>query len=214
MLDTGISHRDGPNSHSRCLWGGDLLNASRLVLGRGRLAPAEKLLIPHRPLERDDIEEIKRIEDNQHRHDARIAKAQLVRDKIDALAREHKRSAFQSRLNANTILCEPFYELPPVLQPPNAITYIEKSLYTGEYDDMNSDELKVVQEIAAKDNVRWWHRIKDRKGFGINGFIKANNMGAPLAYLRTECTMLWLQAFLYFFVAVAMYRRNLMRIKD
>ena len=39
-------------------------------------------------------------------------------------------------------------------------------------------------------------------------------MGAPLAYLRTECTMLWLQAFLYFFVAVAMYRRNLMRIKD
>ena len=96
---------------------------------------------------------------------------QCVRDKIDALAREHKRSAFQSRLNANTILCEPFYELPPVLQPPNAITYIEKSLYTGEYDDMNGDELKVVQEIAAKDNVRWWHRIKDRKGFCINGFI-------------------------------------------
>ena len=96
---------------------------------------------------------------------------QCVRDKIDALAREHKHSAFQSRLNANTILCEPFYELPSVLQPPNAITYIEKSLYTGEYDDMNGDELKVVQEIAAKDNVRWWHRIKDRKGFCINGFI-------------------------------------------
>lgn len=96
---------------------------------------------------------------------------QCVRDKIDALAREHKRSAFQSRLNANTILCEPFYELPSVIQPPNAITYFEKSLYTGEYDDMNGDELKVVQEIAAKDNVRWWHRIKDRKGFCINGFI-------------------------------------------
>ena len=96
---------------------------------------------------------------------------QCVRDKIDALAREHKHSAFQSRLNANTILCEPFYELPSVLQPPYAITYIEKSLYEGEYDDMNSDELKVVQEIAAKDNVRWWHRIKDRKGFCINGFI-------------------------------------------
>ena len=96
---------------------------------------------------------------------------QCVRDKIDALAREHKHSAFQSRLNANTILCEPFYELPSAIQPPNAITYIEKSLYTGEYDDMNGDELKVVQEIAAKDNVRWWHRIKDRKGFCINGFI-------------------------------------------
>ena len=96
---------------------------------------------------------------------------QCVRDKIDALAREHKRSAFRDRMNANTILCEPCYELPSAIQPPSAITYIEKSLYTGEYDDMNGDELKVVQEIAAKDNVRWWHRIKDRKGFCINGFI-------------------------------------------
>lgn len=96
---------------------------------------------------------------------------QCVRDKIDALAREHKRAAFRDRMNANTILCEPYYELPPAIQPPNAITYIEKSLYTGEYDDMNGDELKVVQEMAAKDNVRWWHRIKDRKGFCINGFI-------------------------------------------
>ena len=96
---------------------------------------------------------------------------QCVRDKIDALAREHKRSAFRDRMNANTILCEPYYELPSAIQPPNAITYIEKSLYTGEYDDMNGDELKVVQEMAAKDNVRWWHRIKDRKGFCINGFI-------------------------------------------
>ena len=96
---------------------------------------------------------------------------QCVRDKIDALAREHKRAAFRDRLNANAILCEPFYGLPSVIQPPNAITYIEKSLYEGEYDDMNGDELKVVQEIAAKGNVRWWHRIKDRKGFCINGFI-------------------------------------------
>lgn len=96
---------------------------------------------------------------------------QCVRDKIDALAREHKRAAFRDRMNANTILCEPYYELPSAIQPPNAITYIEKSLYTGEYDDMNGDELKVVQEMAAKDNVRWWHRIKDRKGFCINGFI-------------------------------------------
>lgn len=96
---------------------------------------------------------------------------QCVRDKIDALAREHKRTTFRDRMNANTILCEPCYSLAPAIQPPNAITYIEKSLYTGEYDDMNGDELKVVQEIAAKDNVRWWHRIKDRKGFCINGFI-------------------------------------------
>ena len=96
---------------------------------------------------------------------------QCVRDKIDALVREHKRSAFQEKLNANAILCEPCYELPSAIQPPNAISYVEKSLYDGEDDNMNGEELKVVQEIAAKGNVRWWHRIRDRKGFCINGFL-------------------------------------------
>ena len=96
---------------------------------------------------------------------------QCVRDRIDALVREHKRSAFREKLNANAILCEPCYELPFAIQPPNAISYVEKSLYDGEDDNMNGEELKVVQEIAAKGNVRWWHRIRDRKGFCINGFV-------------------------------------------
>ena len=96
---------------------------------------------------------------------------QCVRDRIDALVREHKRSAFREKLNANAILCEPCYELPFAIQPPNAISYVEKSLYDGEDDNMNGEELKVVQEIAAKGNVRWWHRIRDRKGFCINGFL-------------------------------------------
>lgn len=96
---------------------------------------------------------------------------QCVRDRIDALVREHKRSAFRSKLDANAILCLPSYALPSAIRPPSAITYVEKSLYDGEYDDMNGDELKVVQEVAAKGNVRWWHRIRDRKGFCINGFV-------------------------------------------
>lgn len=47
--------------------------------------------------------------------------------------------------------------------------------------------------------------------YGINGFIKINNMGAPLHLVRHECLMLWLQAFLWFFVALAAYRRNILR---
>ena len=61
--------------------------------GGGVSPPQKKLLIPHRPLERDDIEEIKRIEDNQHRHDARIAKAQLVRDEDRRLVARKAREA-------------------------------------------------------------------------------------------------------------------------
>lgn len=96
---------------------------------------------------------------------------QCVRDKIDKLAKQHKRSAFNDKINQNVVVCKANYKLPQTIQPIPAVTYIEKSLYTGEYADMNPEELSVVQAIASKENVKWWHRIKDRKGFCINGFI-------------------------------------------
>ena len=96
---------------------------------------------------------------------------QCVKDKIDSLARQHKRAVFNEKINQNAVLCNPNYKLPQTIQPSSTVTYIEKSLYTGEYDDMNSDEITVIQGIAGKDNVKWWHRIRDRKGFCINGFI-------------------------------------------
>ena len=96
---------------------------------------------------------------------------QCVRDKIDKLAKLHKRAAFTDKINQNVVVCKANYKLPQTIQPITAVTYIEKSLYTGEYDDMNPEELAVIQAIASKENVKWWHRIKDRKGFCINGFI-------------------------------------------
>ena len=96
---------------------------------------------------------------------------QCVKDKIDSLARQHKRSTFNEKINQNVVQCSSNYKLPQTIQPPSTVTYIEKSLYTGEYADMNSDEITVIQGIASKDNVKWWHRIRERKGFCINGFL-------------------------------------------
>jgi type III restriction enzyme len=96
---------------------------------------------------------------------------QCVRDKIDKLAKQHKRAAFNDKINQNAVVCRANYKLPQTIQPITAVTYIEKALYTGEYDDMNPEELSVIQAIDSKENVKWWHRIKDRKGFCINGFI-------------------------------------------
>ena len=95
---------------------------------------------------------------------------QCVRDKIDKLAKQHKKLAFNDKINQNAVVCKANYKLPQTIQPISAVTYIEKSLYAGEYDDMNQEELSLIQAIASKDNVKWWHRIKDRKGFCINGF--------------------------------------------
>ena len=96
---------------------------------------------------------------------------QCVRDKIDKLAKLHKRAAFTDKINQNVVVCKANYKLPQTIQPISAVTYIEKSLYTGEYADMNPEELSVIQAVASKENVKWWHRIRDRKGFCINGFI-------------------------------------------
>lgn len=96
---------------------------------------------------------------------------QCVRDKIESLAKQHKHSVFTEKLNENTILCIPNYKIPQAIQPVPACTDIVKSLYEGEYSDINQDERTVIMGVASKDNVRWWHRIKDRKGFCINGFL-------------------------------------------
>jgi len=45
--------------------------------------------------------------------------------------------------------------------------------------------------------------------FGINGFVKLNNMGAGLADVRHEWFILWLQATVYFFTACVVYRSSI-----
>jgi type III restriction enzyme len=96
---------------------------------------------------------------------------QCVRDKIGELARHHKCEVFKRKINENSVAIRPNYNLPCEIQPLATISHIDKSLYAAEYDDMNGDELAVIQGIAGKDNVKWWHRIRERKGFCINGFL-------------------------------------------
>lgn len=45
--------------------------------------------------------------------------------------------------------------------------------------------------------------------FGIRGFVAINNMGAPLADLRPEWNMLWVQAVIYCFTTCVVYRSSI-----
>lgn len=45
--------------------------------------------------------------------------------------------------------------------------------------------------------------------FGINGFLKINNMGAQLIDVRPEWAMLWGQALIYFCITVLIYRQSI-----
>jgi len=45
-----------------------------------------------------------------------------------------------------------------------------KSLYEQE-GEMGQAELRMLTQIAALDNVVWWHRNPGQQGFGLNAFI-------------------------------------------
>ena len=99
--------------------------------------------------------------------------ASKIRDKIDEYETDYRRKRFDDLIEMNKIVCreENGYVFPKVITPSYGFDKLEKSLYTAESDDMNNFEFKLIGSIAELDNVVWWHRIIDRKGFRLNGFI-------------------------------------------
>jgi type III restriction enzyme len=93
-----------------------------------------------------------------------------IKTKIDTLATAHADEVFFQWLAADRLEMKPSYELPPLIHPIETAPAIPLSLYSAE-GKLNSLEAKVVNEIANLDNILFWHRIVERKGFRINGFI-------------------------------------------
>ena len=64
------------------------------------------------------------------------------------------------------------FSLPSIITPVDMLIGLEKSLYENEAA-VNTTERKIIEEIAALNNVIWWHRITESKpySFSINGFI-------------------------------------------
>ncbi|NTV13454.1 MAG: DEAD/DEAH box helicase family protein [Desulfobulbaceae bacterium] len=93
-----------------------------------------------------------------------------IKAKIDSLATAHADEVFFQWLAADRLDMKAAYELPPVIHPVETAPAIPLSLYSTE-GKLNSLEAKVINEIANLENIRFWHRIVERKGFCINGFI-------------------------------------------
>jgi type III restriction enzyme len=95
-----------------------------------------------------------------------------IKEKVKALLAEHAEKTFDLWLNQDKIECVPNYKFPSSISPISVTTIIPKSLYTAE-EDMNEQEIKLVWELSALDNIKWWHRNISRLGFCINGSINA-----------------------------------------
>ena len=103
---------------------------------------------------------------------APLGYAAKIRDKIETLLEAHYRETFDKWLETERIVCMPSFRLPHAIHPTTHTDIYARSLYTAEDGDMNKLEQKLIVELTALPNVRWWHRNIARQGFAINGFIK------------------------------------------
>ena len=103
---------------------------------------------------------------------APLGYAAKIRDKIETLLEAHYRETFDKWLETERIVGMPSFRLPHAIHPTTHTDIYARSLYTAEDGDMNKLEQKLIVELTALPNVRWWHRNIARQGFAINGFIK------------------------------------------
>ena len=93
-----------------------------------------------------------------------------IKQKILNLENAYKENVFRERLNTDLIYTKPAYSIPNEITLRSPLTGIPKMLHTKE-DDINGFEKEVINEVANLENVEWWTRNIDRRGFCINGFI-------------------------------------------
>ena len=94
----------------------------------------------------------------------------LIKEKITVLTADHAETVFYQWLAADRIEMQACYTLPESIAPVNVGPAIAGSLYTSEAQ-LNSWEARVINTIANLDNILFWHKIIERKGFAINGWI-------------------------------------------
>lgn len=94
----------------------------------------------------------------------------VIKKRILALEEEHKEKEFHKMLDADEIYMKPTYEIPHSISLSKPFDDITKMLRSKE-ESINDFEREVINDVANLDNVEWWTRNIERRGFCINGFI-------------------------------------------
>lgn len=103
---------------------------------------------------------------------ARYARA--ISNAIDQQAYEFSKKQFDKMLDADEITVERVYRLPAAMTVREGTTKYGRTLYDAECGDMNGLERRMADALSNCENIRWWHRVDEKKKdaeFCINGFI-------------------------------------------
>ena len=100
-----------------------------------------------------------------------ITYATRIKEKIKTLREAYMQERFYDLIERDRVFTEGTYTFPMVITPSESTDKVPKSLYEAEWDIMNNFEHRTLDVIAGCDGVLWWHRIIEKNGFHINGFI-------------------------------------------
>ena len=97
--------------------------------------------------------------------------AKKIQKKIDTLEETYRAAQFKKWLDSGKIVCKDSYAPAQIITPASTTDSLPYSLYEAEKDDMNNFERQVIDVVVGTDNIRWWHRIIERKDFRLNGYF-------------------------------------------
>lgn len=96
--------------------------------------------------------------------------ARKIQEKVQSLLKVHRHDRFKLWVQQGKVVARPGFSFPASISPLKCQSLFANSLYEQE-GEMNSLERELVAKLTAENNVRWWHRNLERKGFCLNGFI-------------------------------------------
>lgn len=108
-------------------------------------------------------EQLAEFKENPYRY------AEIIKDKIVKLMNAYAETEFYHKLDTDQIYIRESKAFPKTINlTDEAVLGIKNSLYSEE-ERGNNFELGVINEVANLDNILFWHRNIDKKGFVING---------------------------------------------
>lgn len=94
-----------------------------------------------------------------------------IKNHIENEIEEYRILHFKELLETDSIYIKDSYEFPKIIHPNSNMSFYPQSLYNEEDDNLTDVETAFISKVSSLDNVLCWHRIIERKGFCINGFI-------------------------------------------
>lgn len=110
-----------------------------------------------------------------------------IKQKIKSLSEVFAEKKFKDFLDTDKVFIKPSFTLPRSISPGKTSKDITKSLYEKEAS-MNGYEERVINEIGNMNNIAFWTRNIERRGFKINGFV--NHYPDFIIYTKSGKTIL------------------------